>query len=316
MNKLFSKILKWSPFPSLILVVAFIAMAAFMYPYFLTSSYLSGLVGAYMPLILLSMGQSIVIIAGGIDVSIGALMTLVNVTIVKLIELGVNPILAFAIGLIASLIFGCINGFVVTILRVNPLLVTLATSSIAAGAALYIMPSPGGSIPIKYVLWYSESFVGIPKPVLFMVILIVIWLLIYLSPIGLQIYSVGENLKMSYVSGIRVNLVRFVSYIFASLSAGVAGIAVSGSIGSGNSSVGLSLTLMSVAACIIGGISLNGGIGNIFGAIMGSVFLCLVFNIVISANVSAYFQSLLSGGIILVSIIATAAIKRKKQYSV
>ena len=309
MNKSFAaKMLEWSPFPAVILVVVFTVISAVISPFFLSTSYLPSFIGAYIPLIILSMGQFVVLVTGGIDISIGAIMTIVNVVIVHMIGLGVNPFLAFLFGGIVGVLFGCLNGFIVSVFRVNPMLVTLATTSIASGGALAIMPAPGGSVPVDYVMWYQKSFAGIPAPAIFVAIVLAVWLIIYFSPLGIRLFAIGENMKMAYVSAIKVRRVQFSAYVFAGFAAAIAGIAVSGSIGSGSASVGLSLTLNSVAACVIGDISLAGGKGSIAGAILGSVFLGLVFNIVISVNMSPFYQSLVSGVIVLGCIVGTSAL--------
>jgi ribose transport system permease protein len=310
MNNRITRLTKWTPFPSFVLIVFFIILSIIISPYFLTSAYLSGLIGAYVPLTILTLGQAIVLFAGGIDISVGAVMSLVNVLIVQMIAAKVDPVLSFVLALLLSAGIGAINGLVVSYLRVSPLLVTLATSSIAAGGALAIQPVPGGSIPIDYVTWYSSTYFEIPAPIIFIIAFLVIWLIIYYSPMGKKIYATGENLKMAYVSCIRVSFVRFFSFVLSGLAAGIAGIAVCGSIGSGSASVGTSLTLMSVAACVIGGISLAGGIGSILGALFGAVFLSLVFNTVLALHVSPFFQDLLSGGIILASILVTSIVKK------
>ncbi len=309
MNKsMVSRMLEWSPFPSLFLVIIFTVVSAIISPFFLSTAYLPSFLGAYIPLIILSMGQFVVLVSGGIDISIGGIMTLVNVLIVYMIGENMDPILSFALGGIVGVLFGLLNGFVVSFLRVNPMLVTLATTSVTSGAALAIMPAPGGSVPIDYVMWYQESAGGIPAPAIFVAVVLAVWLVIYFSPMGLRLFATGENIKMAFVSAIKVRKVQLSAYVFAGFAAAVAGIAVSGSIGSGSASVGLPLTLNSVAACVIGGISLSGGKGGIAGAILGSVFLGLVFNIVISIHMSPFYQSLVSGVIVLGCIVGTSAL--------
>jgi ribose transport system permease protein len=302
-----NSMLEWSPLPSLVLVVLFTIVSSVISPYFLTQRYLPNFIGAYIPVIILSIGQFVVLISGGIDISIGAIMTLVNVLIVHMIGLEINPWLAFGLGGVLGLFFGCINGIVVSFFRVNAMLVTLATQSIAAGLALAILPAPGGKIPLKYVLWYMDSIFILPLPIVFVIITVACWVFIYFTPLGKQLFAVGENLKTAFVSAIKVKRVQFFAYLFAGFAAGIAGIAVSGSIGSGSAKVGLPLTLNSVAACVIGGISLSGGKGSIVGSILGSLFLALVFNIVISIHLSPYIQSLISGLVVLICIVGISA---------
>jgi ribose/xylose/arabinose/galactoside ABC-type transport system permease subunit len=166
---------------------------------------------------------------------------------------------------------------------------------------------------MKYILWYINSIFILPLPIIFVLIIVAAWALIYFTPLGKQIFAVGENLRMAFVSAIKVRRVQFLAYFFAGFSAAVAGIAVCGSIGSGSAKVGLPLTLNSVAACVIGGISLAGGKGSIAGSILGAFFLALVFNMVISIRISPYMQSLISGMVVLICVVGISGFSYYKQ---
>lgn len=312
MIKFSNKFTRWSAFPSFLLLLIITVIEAAMTPYFLSESYLSGFFGAFVPTMVVSIGQAAVLIGGGIDLSIGATLSLVNVTTIVLLGHGWNPMLAFLTASSLGLAFGVVNGFVISFLRVNPLMTTLATSSMAAGMALWIKPSPGGKAPYGLIMWYQQDFFSIPTPLIFVLIVFLLWLLFRMSPAGTQLYAVGNSMQKAYMSGVRVVWLRFFSYVFSSFSAAVAAIATTAALGSGNPFVGLSLTLNSVAACVIGGIALVGGIGDVLGAVFGAAFLSLVFITVLSARVSPYYQSLLSGLIILVSIVLTSYFRRKR----
>lgn len=308
-----SKFTRWSAFPALILLLILTGIEVALTPYFLSESYLSGFFGAFVPTMVVSIGQAAVLIGGGIDLSLGATLSLVNVTIIVLLGHGWNPALAFLAGIGLGLAFGVINGVVIGFLRVNPLLTTLATSSMAAGLALWIKPSPGGKAPYGLIMWYQQNYFSIPTPLIFVLAVFLLWLLFRMSPAGTQLYAVGSSMQKAYMSGVRVVWLRFFTYVFSSFAAAVAAIAMTAALGSGNPFVGLSLTLNSVAACVIGGIALAGGIGDVLGAVFGATFLSLVFTTVLSARVSPYYQSLLSGLIILVSLVLTSYAKRKRE---
>ncbi|GHV75900.1 ribose ABC transporter permease [Spirochaetia bacterium] len=312
-NSYINPLLEWTPLPSLLLVIIFTVVSAVISPFFLSKLYLPNFIGAYIPVMILSIGQFVVLISGGIDISIGAIMTLVNVLIVHLIGLNFDPLLAFTLGGLVGIALGCINGLVVSMFRVNAMLVTLATQSIASGIALAILPAPGGKVPMKYVLWYMDSISILPLPLIFVLLVAACWLIIYFTPLGKQLFAVGENLRMAFVSAIKVKRVQFFAYAFAGFAAAIAGIAVSGSIGSGSAKVGLPLTLNSVAACVIGGISLSGGKGSIIGSILGAFFLALVFNIVISIRISPYLQSFISGLVVLLCIVGISAFSNMRK---
>lgn len=290
-------------FPSLVLLVLFVFINGIINQGLKVSffrSFLSTNAGA----ICLAIGVTATILAGGIDISLGSIVSLVNVLIVTLCEKGLSIPLAAALGLLAGLSCGLFNGFLIGIMRVNPLLTTFATSTAYAGIALWIMPNPGGSIDFAFSDWYGSNFLGlIPMPICMIAVLIIIWVIFQRMPAGTRLYAVGQHPQKAYASGINVYGLKFFVHSFAGFAAGIASVCMSANICAGSPTIGATMSMNSIAAAVIGGVSLSGGIGNIWGAIFGAGFLSILISIVVSANLSSYVQSFIQGLILLLGII-------------
>lgn len=300
----------WSSFPALCLVILLIILNSIFTNNFISTSFASSFFTSYTPLIIVAIAQTIVIIGKGIDLSVGGIISLVNVVIVSMVGLGYTLSSAFVAGLLTGIIIGALNGFVIGYFRVTPLLATLATSSIAGGIALWIMPFPGGQISMDFILWYQDILIGlIPSPILFIIISLIIWLLWKFTPLGLTLYAMGRDINKTYASGISVNKIQFLTYVSSGMLSSIAAIALTANTGAGDPLIGSTYTLYAVAASVVGGISLYGGIGDAFGAIFGAVFLGLAFTLVFSLHIPSFYQDLASGVIVLLGIIGAAIVK-------
>ncbi|GHS99087.1 sugar ABC transporter permease [Synergistales bacterium] len=312
-NKLsiFSKTLfgqSW--FPAFVLMVVFFIWNSFMVNGFFGRGALHGFVNLYVPLTCLAIGLSVVVIGGGLDISVGALVCLVNVSFVTLIGKGFSLFEAIICVMVVALVFGMLNGFVVTFFRINPLLVTFATTSMASGLALWIMPRADGYGNSDYIDWYSSGTVlGIPSSLYFVIIPIVVWFIMKNTPLGIWLYAVGKDERKAYFSSIRSSMVKFFSYVFCSSMAGLGAIALSGNIGGGDPLVGMSMTMNAVAAVVIGGVSLAGGEGDVLGSVFSVMFLGMVIYTVLGANIPIIYQDLVTSLIILVGVIGMSIFK-------
>lgn len=312
MNNRLEQLSQWTGFPSLILVIALTIINGFLIPHFFTMSYLSSFLTSYTPLLVLAMAETVVLLGGGIDISIGSIVSLVNVVIISLAGAGWSFPMAVAMGVGSGLVIGVINGVAIAYLRITPLLVTLATSSIAEGTALWILPYPGGNASSGFIAWYQGTTIGVPSPLLFVIITYLLWLVWSKTPLGLGLLALGNNPNKAYVTGIPVARLQFLSYLFTALVASIAAVAVTGNTGAGDPTIGSTYTLNAVAACVIGGISLLGGIGDILGAVLGAAFLGLAFLTVFAANIPSYYQDLASGVIVVLGIVGASLVKKRQ----
>lgn len=304
--------LRWPALPALVMCIVFFIMNIFVTQGFLQSYVILGFLSSNIPLLCVSVGCAGVIIAGGMDISLGAIISLVNVIFVKLSETGMSLAAQITVCLLLSLLMGLLNGVIIGWWRVTPLLATYATSSVYAGIALWLLPRPGGIIAREFTMWYNSFLFGvIPVPVLFAVLILALWAVLMKSPLRYWLYSSGRDGAKAYVSGVPVYRTQVFSYVFAGLTAGIGGIALSGSTQGGDATVGLSLSMNAIAACVIGGISLAGGIGAIIGSMFGALFLSLVTMTVLSAHVSSLYQSLIKGIILLAGVLFSLLIERR-----
>ncbi|MCL6625238.1 MAG: ABC transporter permease [Alicyclobacillus shizuokensis] len=304
-------ILKWTTFPVLVLVIVMAVINSVLTPGFLTMSSLSGFLGSYAPLVCAAVGSAVVLCGGGIDISLGSIVCLVNVVFITMQGYGWNVLTSAALAVLVGVGVGALNGFVIGFLRVNPLLTTFSTSSVAAGVALWIMPTPGGQASMDFVTWYNGNWLGIPTPVYFIAVVWLLWLFLSKTPIGIWLYALGCDERKAFASAISVAWLQFFTYVFAALATGIGAIALTGSVGSGDPLVGLPISLNAIAACVIGGISLMGGRGDSFGAILGALFLGLVSTTVLAAHVPPFYQDLVSGVIVLLGVIGSVSLSRK-----
>jgi ribose transport system permease protein len=255
------------------------------------------------PLMLVTLGQTLVILTGGIDLSVGPVLSLSTVLAATLmVRIGVLP--AIVVILIITALFGMINGLVITRLGINPFIMTLASMAIAQGSALYVLPGPGGKVPREFMnIIYYKDFLGLPLYTWIAAgIFIFIAFILYKRKFGFNVIAVGGNKEASFLAGINVNWVIIGTYVFSSLLAAMAGILMSARIAGGDPLVGQGFTLDSIGAAVVGGVSLTGGRGGVFSALGGVIILGSISNILNMLSINPYWQFVLKSAIIIATI--------------
>jgi ribose transport system permease protein len=278
---------------------------------------IQNLANAVLPIALAAVAQAIVVIGGGIDLSIGAMMALTSVVAASQME-GQSPEFGIVVVvgvLLLGLLLGAINGSLVVITRVPDIVVTLAMSFVWAGCALLVLRTPGG----KAVDWLRELVLGsvviewIPKAaVLLVVIVAVIWLPLRRSRTGLAIYAVGSNRLAAFRSGVSVGRTKIISYMVAGLFAALAGLSLTAVTSIGTPVPG-PYTLQSVAAVVLGGVSLAGGRGGVFGPIIAVVILRLVRTDMTFLNVNPNFATVAEGAILIGVVMIGSLIEMRRR---
>jgi len=241
---------------------------------------LQGLAIGALPLAMAAVAQAIVVISGGIDLSVGSMMALTSVTAAALMKGQSEPfgILVVLGVLILGIALGAINGVVVVITRVPDIVVTLAMSFVWAGAALLVLHTPGGSSAewLKNLVNGSIGNEWIPRAVVTMIVVVgVIWIPLRRSTTGLALYAIGSDRLAAFRSGVSVGRVRILAYALTGLFCAFGGLALTASTGIGTPVPG-PYTLLGVAAIVLGGVSLAGGRGGVAGPIVAVVILALV----------------------------------------
>ena len=290
---------------ALLLLAVLVTINAGLQANFFSPRALNGNFRVLLPLMILAAGQAVVIIGGGIDLSVGTMVSLVNAVLVTQItpESGALSIaLAVALGCAAGMVAGALNGFCVAVLRLQPIVTTYATSFIFSGAALLVLPRPGGGLPRSLVGFYRSMPLNIPLAVYVIVILLLLWKLLRSSRYGQRLYASGSRADAAYTSGVPVSLVKFSTYVLAGLASAVAALALTLGIGSGNASIGDAMTLDSIVAVVLGGTRLSGGQGGVAGAIIGVAILGIIRNLISFANVPTWYQTLANATIIVLAL--------------
>jgi ribose transport system permease protein len=241
---------------------------------------IQGLAISMLPLALAATAQAVVVISGGIDLSIGSMMALTNVVAAtQMMGRSDDVAVVVVVGvLLLGLVLGAINGGLVVVSRVPDIVVTLAMSFVWAGFALIVLPVPGGGA----ATWLKDLVLGslgsewIPKAAIVLLIIVAaIWIPVRRSRLGLSIYAVGSNQLAAFRSGVPIGRTKLAAYMLTGLFAALAGLSVTASTGSGVPVPG-PYTLLSVAAVVLGGVSLAGGRGGLFGPIVAVVILTLI----------------------------------------
>lgn len=262
----------------------------------------------FLPLILLAVGQAIVILGGGIDISVGGIVSIVNTVLATRVGLGGSPEDMWRyvfVSLLIGLLAGAVNGFFVAFLRLQPIITTYATSFLYAGVALSILPNPGGGIPGAIAgLYRSSTPLNLPLAFYVIAILLLIWLFLRSTRYGNFLYAVGGKAEAAYETAVPVTSVQFSTYVISGFTAALAGIAITMLSGSGNADIGGPMTLNSITAVVIGGNALSGGVGGVAGPVMGAITLGVIQNIISFADIDTWWETLVRAVIIVVALAA------------
>jgi len=288
-------------------VVALLVIARIVSADFWSVTHLFNVARQASALGILATGQALVLITGGIDLSNGQVVTLVNVVSATMLDgedtfLVPVVLLCLAIGAFV----GLLNGLIITKLRVPPLVVTLGMLSIVRGIAyVYTDGAPKGSIsPI--LNFVGSGFVGpVPTAIFFwLVVAVAGTVLLRKTPLGRYLFALGGNEKASRLSGVRTDLITVVAYVLSGVLAAVAGLIISGYIGTGSLGIGDGRNLDSIAAAVVGGTQLTGGVGSAVGTAGGAVFLALLFSLLRFVGLPYSNQLMIQGVILAVAAYA------------
>ena len=260
-----------------------------------------------------TMGQTIVILSGGFDLSAGAVVSLVNVSLASLPEGAVtSPLLLFLIGIGIGAAVGMFNGFFIAFFRLQPIVVTLATMFILQGVTLLVMDKPGGMIDISlYEFMFSDLVPNVlPMAGALILVCLVFWFWLKSTPFGISLYAVGGDGESAHAAGISTRRTKFLTYVIAGGFYGLAGVSISAQTGAGDPLVGNPMLLQMFAAVVVGGTMLGGGRGGLVGSVVGAFVLILMVNILLIMNVSAYYSTIAESTILLLAVLVGALHRR------
>ncbi|MGV8978324.1 MAG: ABC transporter permease [Cellulomonas sp.] len=271
----------------------------------------SSIIRSGLPVAFLAIGQAVIILAGGIDLSLGVMMVLVTVVAGRFMQ-NVNGTVGLAMAVaivIGAMVLDGLIGLIISVSKVPDIVVTLATSFILGGLALWVLPGPGGGVPgsLRYIFTGSTAGMGLnpwPSLISFVVPLTIMWFVVRRTRTGLSLYAIGSSSERSYLAGLDVRRSKVVSYALGGAMAAMAGLATSAITGGGDPrfSIGNIATLNSVAAAVLGGIALTGGVGSIVGAAAAGYALSLLSPILTSLQVDPNNAQVIQGSLIILVV--------------
>jgi ribose transport system permease protein len=269
-----------------------------------------------LPLCFAAMAQAVVVISGGIDLSIGSLMGVVNVLSAReMVDMSFRQALAFSLLLLVlAMLASGFTGLIITLTRIPDIVVTLGMLFVWQGVALWILEIPGGGVPLGYsdLALGDLGSTGFPNgAVVVFAALLLVWVPLRWVRPGLAIYAVGSNRNSAYLSGISVNRTRVGAYLLAGLFTGLGGLALSASSGIGDPNSGTTYTLNSVAAVVLGGVSLLGGVGGLIGVIAAAYVLTLSKIILLLRGTDPNYANVYQGALIILVVVIGGLLTRK-----
>jgi ribose transport system permease protein len=262
---------------------------------------------------LIAIGETFVILTEGIDLSPGSVIVLTSVLVASFISSGMGVPCAIVLTLLVAVVIGLWHGLFITKLKVPPFIITLGTFAMGRGLATVITKGqPILNLPESFsFIWDGMVFKFMPFPVLILIIISGCSIFLLSRTIyGRHIYAVGGNITAARLSGIDVDSIRILTYVLSAVMAGIVGILITSRLGQGNPNVGVTYEMYAIAAAVIGGTSLFGGVGTIIGALIGAGILTAVWNSLVLLQVSSYWHQVILGMIIVVAV--TVDVVREK----
>lgn len=303
---LLARFWRWEASGILVALIVLIAVLSLATDNFLSTYNMSVVARQAAFVGLVALGQTLVLLVGGIDLSVGAAAGLSAIVGSLLLTMfGVHPYLVIPLTMVFGLMLGLINGAFVAGLRLNPFIVTLATWEIFAGMTLVITKGyPIRPLGETFAIFGRGDIFGVPVPVLIFIAVgvILIWMLTQ-TRFGRNIFAVGGNRDAAVLAGIRVKYVELAAFGLAGMFAALAGILFASRMDAGQPSVGEGWLMGAITAAILGGTSLRGGQGSIVGTMLGALLLAVLANGTVLLNVSGFWQRVIVGGVVLIAVL-------------
>lgn len=297
-----------SELTTVIALIILMAVITIINSNFLTANNLLNLLLQVTSNALIAFGMTFVILTGGIDLSVGSILALYSALTAGLLGSGMPVTLAILISLILGCILGMMNGLLISYGKLAPFIVTLATMTIFRGATLvYTNGNPitkGLSDTFLFQFLGQGYIVGIPFPVIIMfIVFIVLYVLLHKTAFGKSVYAIGGNEKAAYISGVKLNKVKIIIYSISGIMASISGLIITSRLSSAQPTAGASYEMDAIAAVVLGGTSLSGGKGRILGTLIGALIIGVLNNGLNIIGVSAFWQQVVKGVVILIAVL-------------
>ncbi len=307
-------LVRWGVLPFLLIIA--VVVFALLSENFLTGRNLMNVVRQSTYLTLVSMGQMFALLTGGFDLSVGTILALTSVVGATAMAAAYTAmpdavVLSIVIGMVAGAAagtaIGVVNGIGISLFNVSPFMMSLGMASVGFGLALYMTGgTPVYGMPIEFGDTFGfGTLLNLPVPVIITIALIaVLYFVLNWTRLGRYFYAVGGNIKAARLSGINTRLTLFLAYVFCGALAAVAGILLTARLDTGEANIGATMPLLSIAACVIAGVSLRGGVGRLENVVFGALFIGLVQNGMNLARIESYLQIVVIGALLIFAVVS------------
>ena len=298
----------YGKFGPMIGLLVLIIVVSFLSPVFLTPSNLTNLLRQVSVNGLIAFGMTFVILLGAIDLSVGSVLAFSSAVMASLVVGGTPYAVALLVAVLVGAALGMMNGLVITYGKVAPFIVTLATMTVFRGATFIFtdgVPISGISRNDNLFQFIGrESVLGIPFPVIMMlVVFLLLFVLLHKTAFGRKVYAVGGNEKAANIVGVKINKIKILVFTLSGALAALAGVIITSRLGSAQPNAGLSYELDAIAAVVLGGTSLSGGKGRMFGTFIGILIIGVLNNGLNILGVSSFYQEVAKGAVILIAVL-------------
>jgi len=310
------KLEKVSSYGVFFVLIAMLILFSFIAPHFFELNNFFNVARQICTLGIVAVGMSTVMITGGIDLSVGYQISLINVSCAWLmVNLNMNPVLAILVGILMGTGLGFINGVIIVKSGVAPLIVTLAVMNILNGISYIISKGvPIFGFPKGFSILGQGNIAGVPISLLVMLVIIFLGaVLLNKVYIGRYFYAIGSNEEAAKLSGIAVGKLKILAYTLCGFLAGTGAILLLSRANSGLSSNGAGFEFNVITACVLGGVSSNGGKGSIFGAFVGVLIVGFLDNGLLLMNINQYSQLVVKGVLMLIAVVYDTKMREKSE---
>ena len=286
-------------------LVAMIIIASVSSPYFLDIYNLQSVIRDLAFVGMIGVAQSMLLLIGELDLSVGKIASLCGILSgMMMVNYGINPWVSLVIALLCGLLFGAINGLIITKLRLNAMVATIGMQGLYGGINLVLTKGKAITGIPEQIYFLGKGNVGpIPAPFIFcLVVLVLVLFFVKKTKTGRYIYAIGNSRVAAKILGINVDRIRVLIYSLVGLISALAGILYVARLGSSQSAIGENWPMNSIASSVIGGVALTGGIGNPAGALIGAAIISIIQNMIVLYGVNVYWQSAVSGIVVVIAI--------------
>lgn len=302
------KMRKLTKAPAAVSIILFILLAiltCILQPQAISLDWVNLKAEGAMTLILVALGETLVLLIGGIDLSIAGVVSLTNsYSAMYMLDSGASIALTSVVCALMGLAVGLFNGFVIQKMHIQPFIVTFSTWFICGGLAYLVLPKDGGKPPVSFAEMMSFRIGGkISIAIVIILLLIGIWIYFRKTTLGIYLYAVGSHDKASSLNGINVFGIKMFAYAASGVFAGLAGLYRTANVTSGSPTAGEPFFTQAIAASVIGGTLLTGGKGGALGTIFGALVLKMIADILVFAGVSSYWSTLFQGLLLIAAVL-------------